>query len=64
MKTNTELQATLNVVMARLEAEPKDHENWEQIAFHLREATAYAEKVARLRKMLESGPASFAKEER
>lgn len=45
MKTNAELRAALNMVLARLDAEPNTIEEWDAIRSALDDAARYAGKV-------------------
>jgi hypothetical protein len=42
LKTNGELRATLEMVLARLDSEPKSDEEWQTIAEALRDSRDYA----------------------
>jgi len=53
MKTNTELRASLNMVLARLDAGPKTVEEWDAIRTALDAAARYAGKVRALRAKFE-----------
>lgn len=53
MKNNTEFRATLNMVLARLDNDPKSSAEWDSIRSALTEATEYAEKVRRMRRRFE-----------
>ncbi len=52
MKNNMELRGTLSAVLARLDADKHDAEEWECIAKALADAQAYADKCARMRRLL------------
>lgn len=54
MKTNIELRAALNMVLARLDSDPKTSDEWSAIAAALRDATTYAEKVRVLKRANEA----------
>lgn len=48
MKTNTELEAVLNMVLARLKSDPRSEAEWILISHHLRTALKYAEKTRQM----------------
>lgn len=52
MKSNVELRAALNMVLTRLEADPKSVDEWEAIAAALKASARYAEKVKAMRAAL------------
>lgn len=52
MKNNMELRGTLNAVLVQLDADKHDADEWECIAKALAEAQAYADKCARMRRLL------------
>jgi hypothetical protein len=52
VKTNAELRASLNMVLARLDADPKSVEEWDVIRSALVDAARYAGKVRSLRAKL------------
>jgi len=45
MKNKSELQAALNMVLARLESNPRTSPEWDVIATHLNDAWAFAGEV-------------------
>lgn len=49
MKNNTELRAALNMVLARLDANPKSPEEWQAIRVALEESYLYATKCKDMR---------------
>ncbi len=56
MKTNAELRAALNMVLARLDAEPNTIEEWDAIRSALDDAARYAGKVRAMRAKLSPLP--------
>lgn len=56
MKTNNELRAALNMVLVRLDSDPRSAEEWATMADALAAAAAYARKCVGMRRSLEHRP--------